>query len=635
MPDDLGLALRVRDELRAALEAFARSEADRPGAMVLINVLSPLRPGADLQQRLQTDAGEVLKNVGRAWTPSLHLSSASRVSVDVGFATAILPQSPLAVPHISLEFPEDQTSQGLVRSQLEDSVVYSLMREAFSAPDDGSHALLLGSQHFPADPFLQLRRDGDKVSVRAPHPEYKVRLLSPSDALSDKPDPLQLHGDWQTLVSEALPTRASGCFEVVREESGSPMSLDYNILGWGLQWNNGRQTRFPGVTSHEVIVTKREATIAGQRKPSFIKTYECYTVDEAARLEEHFCNQQEVIRVVNREAGAVVLEELEVWRGAPIRGTGTVTYYGVIPATQTAAVAAMEPHLQPDHRVFVSRPSLPPPDWADGGLASLDDLSPLAHALDIAHRQGAAHCDVKPENLRIRQQYEGPDAAVARTWAVLVDSEAFTQPNGRVRYTGLHTPPYTHPSFDPAALTAARLEQLVANDRLGFVAIAITTLFSPRVCGQVFADPQPSPGWRREVLTEAVADQLPQVPSEILVDLLMAPLEADSSKLAESTVSWSCRDWLTRVTDATARREMRAVSVPDYPPRVAEVLKQIRVAFQRAASPNREEAVASELEHQIGLVFWRSLMRGILIGTAAAVVFALILVVVITQGGAV
>lgn len=637
MVNKFDLAWRVKSELRASLESFARNETGRPGAILLIDVQSPLMPDENLHRRLGEDAADVIRHAGRTWTPSLTFSTTDSVRIEVDFATAVIQGSNVTVPQVTFEFPEDQYSQGVVRSQLEELVVYSLTREPSGTSSPESRQLVLSSRHFPAEPFLQIQRVGEQVVVRAPCDRYRVRVVSQGHESSPQRRSLDLGDDWQPIVTGAATDRASGRFEIVAvagNASRTPIPLDYNILGWGLQWNQARQTRFPGVTTGEVIVTKREVTIAGRTTPSFIKTYECYTVDDAAVLEQHFRSQQQVIRAINREAGtSAALEEVEVWRGRPLRVTGTVTYYGEIPTTQSAAARTVTPHLQPDHRVFVSRPSLPPADWTGGGTSGPERLVQLARTLDIAHRQGAAHCDVKPENVRVKQQYERHDAAVAKAWTVLIDSEAFTQPNGRVRYTGLHTPSYTHPAFDPEVLAHPRVEELVANDRLGFVAITIAALFGSEVCNQVFAVPQPSPSWRRQVLTDTVAERLPHAAADALIETLMAPLETDSGRLVEAVDSWSCSGWLAQVSAQMSPESASPHTPPAYAPQVKRVMESIATAFNNAARPNKELAIKNEVEREVGRAFWRAFLRGTMLGSAVAAVPAIVLFIALTLGG--
>ncbi len=634
MPDESEVAVHVRGELRAALDSFARGAQDLPGATVAINVETPLTLGPQVEERLRQDAAEVIRSLDRSWTPDLVFSDAPTIGVEVEYATAWRAPRSEVIPHISLEFPEDQSTRGLVRSQLDDSIVYSLAREASRDPVDGSRLLVLGSQHFPAEVFLRLRREGETIWVQAPR-DFRVQATSP-DAATAVPDsaPLQLDTDWRVLVSEAGADRASGRFEITRQGGGAPVTLDYNILGWGLEWNHRRQTRFRGITTNQVIVEKRVLPMAGRTKQSFVKVYECYTVHEAAALENHFRHQQEVIQSINRTAGVAALEEVEVWRGQPVRAAGTVTYYGTR-LTSHSPASPSQPHLQADHRVFVARMWLESPDWATGGLTSLRELEPLARTLDLAHRQGAAHCDVKPENLLLKHPFDTPSSAVASTLAVLVDSEAFTQPNGRIPSTGLHTPPYAHPSFNPLDPESQPLEHLVANDRLGFVAITITGLFGPEVCSQVFGDPQPSSAGRRAALTDAAISGLPQVSAPRLTELLMAPLADESSKLAESTTSWSCEAWLSDVIAATAPASDSAELLStQYPLEVEPVMSAIQTAFNRAAAFGKESAIEAALKEQVEREFWQRFRHGLGWGAATSAALAIVLVVVLVQAGA-
>ncbi len=639
-------AIDAQRRICDAVAEFAAANQDMPGATLVVSAELPEKPTQTLQERLEQEVRDLLDGAGRAWTPRLELKAGpgTKVVVDFDTVTNLLNAEP-TLPFVRLVFPTNETSRASVGCKLQDDVVYSLVRAGDLYPVDDSQ-ILLASPYLPGKPFLELRRRGQDIEVRAPNADWGIAVIA-----GDVKRPV---GDqWLGGFSLATDAKVQGQLELTRRDE-RPLLID-------LALDNGLSaTRFYPVTRHGVLVTKNQVKLAGDGNgSSFLKTYECDTVEDAQQLERQFLAQQTLIHEVNTKVAvkqqslklppAIGLEETNVWRGRPPVYEGTQVYEddprarrhdepssqgagGAITELASTVQAEAPAAPQADHRVFVRTPFLSLSLWSEGKPQGLDRLAAIAAALDETHAMGAAHCDVKPANVRTIEGPREKGAAVARQWAILVDTESFAKPNGGIPYTGLRTPAFVHPDFDHGRPRETRIEILIGNDRVGFVALTLAAILGQEVVNQVFTYPAPLANKRREAIREAVKTRWSSSATDDLIAVLMEPLDAQSSTLVESTNSWSCITWLEKVKGAVL---LASEGVPGPPSgsltAADDFLESLRTEWRHTARPNKRELVSGEVNRLVGELFWRSYQRNLSGGgLALGALFAVALFIIMT-----
>ncbi len=244
-----------------------------------------------------------------------------------------------------------------------------------------------------------------------------------------------------------------------------------------------------------------------------------------------------------------------------------------------------------DLRRVLDREGALPPDWA------AEFISPVASALDAAHRAGLVHRDVKPANILVDSRPGRPDHIYLSDFGVSKGAVGSVSLTGTGQFLG--TPDYSAPEQIQGRAVDGRTDQYA----LACVAYQLLTGEAPFERDQGMAvllahlsEPPPSLRWRRPDLP-AAADQA-----------LVRALEKAPEKRYGS-----CEDFASALRDAlglapySSRRhsstppnsQPRIVSPPPKPPGSAS--DAARRITETAPSPAYSAAGLTDAKPDVGL----------------------------------
>jgi hypothetical protein len=292
------------------------------------------------------------------------------------------------------------------------------------------------------------------------------------------------------------------------------------------------------------------ATVDDDDERWHVKLYRCSTPEEAAALEQVLRDQAQLVRAAN--AAFVSAHPDDVCRWAVVQfsvavhgeaaDAATGTRYDATPeeirshpSAEIASWFGDGESVQPERCIVVVSEFLGPVRWHGQGGLALEEVpcfTSMARGLDVLHRKGAAHCDVKTSN--VRRIDRGP----VRRY-VLVDGDSVIGVHSapgpqQVRHTTL--PPTVRRALGEGRRLAP--EELVEIDRFGFVLLVLAALTDEDWSSQFVDHPDPE-------------DVRAQLLSRSHGHAAVAEVFARALAPGELTApGWSAEGWLARLREA-------------------------------------------------------------------------------------
>jgi hypothetical protein len=310
-----------------------------------------------------------------------------------------------------------------------------------------------------------------------------------------------------------------------------------------------------GYSPLRVDVLHTDGTTVGDPAERWhVKLYLCPSPETAAELELVLRHQAELVHAANAAYTTAHPDEVCPWAVAPfwitvhgdVGEAATGTRYDATPeeirAHPSATIASWFGNgeaIQPERCLLVASPFLDEAGWHRVHGLAIDELAyftSMARALDVLHRTGVGHCDVKPSNVR------RIDRGFARRY-VLVDGDSvvglYSAPGRHgLRHTTL--PPAVRRALDEGRQLAA--EELAEIDRFGFVLLVLAALAGEESTRQ-FLDRPESADIRAFLLSRS--SRHPEV-----ADVVAGALEPGEL----TAPGWTAEGWLARLYEAATGR---------------------------------------------------------------------------------
>ncbi|WP_430785894.1 hypothetical protein [Actinoplanes sp. G11-F43] len=327
-----------------------------------------------------------------------------------------------------------------------------------------------------------------------------------------------------------------------------------------------------------VVFTDAVNEVAGWRH-WHVKVYKCDSLGDARALCQHLHRQATALQRVNNflpgQRGRVLEPPWAVVPVQVVRGDGQPEEVAGALKTQLGrpddpVVTRVHRHLRswlgddtlPECVLLAASPRADPLDWYG---TTLDEPHPaterlryfttLAAGLDLLHRQGWAHCDIKPDN--VCRYTSG-----RRSEYVLIDTDAATGTTPPPTIAVLRTSPAyryrelrRHPEDEPV-----RAGHLYAQDRFGLMLVVLCALAGRDWVEQVALAVDPTDPDRGRIadddrrMAEALTAHWQDPRWQPLIRAIAEPFgPGPAGALAlERSEPWAV-GWLARLTEAEAR----------------------------------------------------------------------------------
>lgn len=298
----------------------------------------------------------------------------------------------------------------------------------------------------------------------------------------------------------------------------------------------------------------------------FVKAYQCHTPEQAESLHDHFLRQATDINVANSEIAGPQLTP--PWAMAPVyvvRADGVLNRQGKITTQLGAPAEAVV--INQDGKIWewfgrtdqpqranyflvlsrkLSNAMIVEPHRSRPGTHELVRLQPMARGLDVCHATNIAHCDIKPENVRVYYTDATPSY-------VLIDSDAVTRLNSgplTIRCTRPYVLPDLALRFDQEGGSGGQPVSgvaLRAHDRYAFGLVTVAAVAGDAAVDALVNLHTWRPGVQDVLNPVAASAEL----SRLWPDDRWRPLADELAALFDRSVlyddQWSTESWIRRI----------------------------------------------------------------------------------------